>query len=159
LVECAVTYCRASFTNGIEVQRELAVGRVELAFSVAVHGECSGGRVSLAAIVCAGGVQQKRCYANGRNVVCGVEVKCSSADCGIIAAATSAKKRIPTNSGIRDTTGEALKCLTSFGCRGIGITSVWRRIDRWSLWRQRKAENEDENGDKFLNHGLDLHFV
>ena len=91
-------------------------------------------------IVRSGRVEQKRRHANGRIVVCVVQVKFSSTDSGIIAAASSAKKRIPTNSGIRGTSSKALKCLASFRCREIGIASVRRWIDCWSFWRQRKAE-------------------
>src|SRR5207247_8700017 len=130
-----------SFTDGGEVQCELAVGRVELAFSVAVHVERSGGRVSLAAIVknkCAyticrvvgaGGVEQKGCHANGRIIVCGVKVKRSSAYSGIEAATGSAKERIPTNSCICSATRKALKRFAPFRCGEIRIAPVWRWAD------------------------------
>jgi len=82
---------------------------------------------SIGRVVDASSVEQKRRYTNGRIVVCGVEVKRSSTS--IETSARSTKERIPTKCCICSASRKVLKRFAPFGCGGIGIAPVRRRID------------------------------
>jgi len=84
---------------------------------------------SIGRVVDASSVEQKRRYTNRRIVVCGVEVKRSSTNSSIETSAGSAKERIPTKCCICSASRKVLKRFAPFGCGGIGIAPVRRRID------------------------------
>ena len=134
LKQRVVTDRRVEATRGVG-EGECSIARVVAAGTVIDKRAHSSGRV-----VCAGGVKQKRCSTGGRIVVSGVEVKRSSANSSIETAGGVGKEREVTNRGIIAASGGASKCVLPFCRIASGIASVRWWADGLRVLDQRKTQ-------------------
>src|SRR6267154_2359706 len=91
-------------------------------------------------VLCAAGVEQKRCHAHCRIGASIVEGQRATANTGIETAGRIQKERSPTKCGISSSGSERTKRIASFRCREVRVTPVrrWTELSVRS-WQKRKA--------------------
>jgi hypothetical protein len=113
-----------STADGVAKERFITGGHVAGAGGVVKKGHRTAGSVGAA-----GRVRQERFDASGRILVPSIERECSSANPGVRAAGGHAEERIPTNSCVSSTGGEAQKGVLAFSGVEVGIAPTGRLVD------------------------------
>src|SRR5262249_36531775 len=89
-------------------------------------------------------VKQKRCDADCRICISGVEVQRSSADSGVEVGSRSAKQRVSTECSIANAARKTVKSVLAFRGGEVGIASVRRRHDCLRSGQKLEAGQRDE---------------
>ena len=123
-VSAVPTDGRVGAAGGIVRERKVTSGSVGA--TAVVKDKCAG---SNRGVLCAGGVEQKRCHTHRGIGICVVEGQRSAANTSIEAAGGIYKERPPTKRCISGAGCEGIKRVATFRCREIGKAPVRRWTD------------------------------